>query len=104
MVHMSTAFLPGDPRMGGRGGGGGGGHVYLYYSGPRLCRVGPEEEVSQWALQFMPPNSDFPFQPTEPKRLSQQDLGWGRGRWMLKRQSPSLRSIKFYLFLEGERL
>jgi hypothetical protein len=64
---------------GGRTGGGVGGRVYLYYSGPRLCRVGQEEEVSQWAQQFMPPNSDFPFQPTEPKRLSQQDLGVGEG-------------------------
>lgn len=63
-----------------RGGGGGGGAVYLCYSGPRLCRVGPEEEVSQWAQQFMPQNSDFPFQPTEPKRLSQQDLGVGEGQ------------------------
>lgn len=59
--------------------GGGGGHVYLYYSGPRLSRVGLEKEVSQWAQQFMPQNSDFPFQPTEPKRLSQQDLWVGEG-------------------------
>lgn len=34
----------GGPRKGwGRGG------VHLHYSGPRICRAGPEEEVSQWA-------------------------------------------------------
>lgn len=38
--------------------------------GPGPSGAGGEEEVSQWAQQFMPQNSDFPFQPTEPRRLS----------------------------------
>lgn len=46
----------------------------------RPSGAGWGEEVSQWAQQFMPQDSDFPFQPTEPRRLSQQDPQWGRGR------------------------
>lgn len=62
--------------------------------------------MSQWAQQFMPQNSDFPFQPTEPKRLSQQDLGVGEGLALtdIKEAEPlSIGSIEFYFF-EGERL
>lgn len=47
--------------------------------GPAGSAVGGEEEVSQWAQQFMPQNSDFPFQPTEPRHLSQQDPRVGEG-------------------------
>lgn len=45
----------------------------------RPSGAGGEEEVSQWAQQFMPQNPDFPFQPTEPRHLSQQDPMGGRG-------------------------
>lgn len=47
--------------------------------GPGPSGAGGEEEVSQWAQQFMPQYSDFPFQPTEPRRLSQQDPAVGEG-------------------------
>lgn len=57
-------------------------------------RAGRGEEVSQWAQRFMPQDSDFPFQPTEPRPLAQQDLAVGEGtgargyipeRWPLSR-------------------
>lgn len=41
--------------------------------GPTLSGAGGEEEVSQWAQRFMPQSSDFPFQATEPRHLSQQE-------------------------------
>lgn len=47
--------------------------------GPGLSGAGGEEEVSQWAQRFMPQNPDFPFQPAEPRRLSQQDPVVGEG-------------------------
>lgn len=58
--------------------------------------------MSQWAQQFRPQNSDFPFQPAEPKRLSQQDLGVGEGLALvdIKEAEPlSIGSIEFYFFL-----
>lgn len=47
--------------------------------GPAGSGVGGVEEVSQWAQRFMPQNSDFPFQLTEPRHLSQQDPRPGEG-------------------------
>lgn len=69
----------------------------------RPSGAGVEEEVSQWAQQFMLQNPDFPFQPTEPRHLSQQDPMWqGDGskelftgqRWPPTHQVPFIRSIK----------
>lgn len=51
--------------------------------------------MSQWAQQFMPQNSDFPFQPAEPKCLAQQDLGVGEGLAVVdvKETAPLSRSV-----------
>lgn len=67
--------------------------------GPGPSGAGGEEEVSQWAQQFMPQNSDFPFQPTEPRHLSQQDptVGEGTGArgYLQHRAGRSLTSTEF---------
>jgi hypothetical protein len=55
------------------------GGFHLCYSGPLLVGTSQEEEVTQWVHRFMLQNCDFPFQPSDPGHLSQQDPGVRKG-------------------------